>query len=101
MQDGNAVTAAAFTPDSESIAVASAANEVALFSVALLQHTSWSASNAARLPARLLNMPGRIMHISFCPDPLVSTTPPSAIEWAAMQSRLLGPLDKGLLNKCI
>ncbi len=78
MQDGSTVTAVAFTPDNRSIAVANAANEVVLFDVALLLHAKWSAKNAARLPARLLNMPGRIMHISFCPDPSVSARTPDA-----------------------
>ena len=71
LQDGSAVTAVAFTPGSQSVAVANAANEVVVFDVALLQHTKWSMQNAAWLPARLLHMPGRIMHISFCPDPSV------------------------------
>ena len=71
MQDGSTVTAVAFTPDGASVAVANAANEVVLFDVATLQHTRWSGQSAARLPARLLNMPGRVMHISFCPDPSV------------------------------
>lgn len=65
------MTAVAFAPDSTSVAVANAANEVVLFDVATLQHTRWSGKSAARLPARLLNMPGRVMHISFCPDPAV------------------------------
>ncbi|CAL5222772.1 g5185 [Coccomyxa viridis] len=72
-EDGSTVTAVAFTPDGASVAVANAANEVVLFEVATLQHTRWSGQSAARLPARLLNMPGRVMHISFCPDPSVQS----------------------------
>ena len=65
------MTAVAFTPDSRSVAVANAASEVVLFDVATLQHAKWSVQSAARLPARLLSMPGRVMQISFCPDPSV------------------------------
>jgi hypothetical protein len=65
------VTAAAFGPSGDVIALASATNHVALFDPATLRHTAWSHAHTRVPPARLLHMPGSIAGISFCPDPRV------------------------------
>ncbi len=71
-QEGGAVTAAAFGPAGDVIALATAGNHVALFEAATLRHTPWSLANTARPPQRLLQMPGSVCGISFCPDSKVT-----------------------------
>lgn len=65
------VTAAAFGPSGDVIALATAGNHVALFEASTLRHTPWSLANTARPPQRLLQMPGSVCGISFCPNPRV------------------------------
>ena len=70
------MTAAAFGPAGDVIALATAGNHVALFEAATLRHTSWSLANTARPPQRLLQMPGSVCGISFSPDPQVTPSIP-------------------------
>ncbi|CAL8461915.1 g1446 [Coccomyxa elongata] len=72
-EEGGVVTAAAFGPSGDVIALATAGNHVALFEAATLRHTPWSLANTARPPQRLLQMPGSVCGISFCPDPQVKS----------------------------
>ncbi len=48
------VTAAAFGPTGDVIALATAGNHVAMFEAETLQHTPWSLANTARPPPQLL-----------------------------------------------
>lgn len=66
------MTAAAFGPAGDVIALATAGNHVAVLEAATLRHTPWSLANTARPPQRLLQMPGSVCGISFCPDPQVT-----------------------------
>ena len=66
------MTAAAFGPAGDVIALATAGNHVAVLEAATLRHTPWSLANTARPPQRLLQMPGSVCGISFCPEPQVT-----------------------------
>lgn len=75
MQDGDLVTAAAFGPASDVIAVATARMDVVLYDVALLRHSAWTRVNGSRLAEspRLRELQGTVAGISFSPNPKVGS----------------------------
>jgi len=64
--------AAAFSPSSDEILVATSDNQVHLYDARECKLSKWSESNKSKLPQRLLQMPGCIHHVSF--DPAADAT---------------------------
>lgn len=61
------MTATAFSANGDGVIVANASNHIGVYNVESLAATDWSRTVGAKLPARLLDMPGSIASIAVHP----------------------------------
>lgn len=67
LQDESPLTAIAFSSGGDGLIVANASNHVGVYHVESMAATDWTRTVGARLPGRLLDMPGSIASIAVHP----------------------------------
>ena len=71
MQVAAPITALAFSPSVDVLAIGFASNHVWVYDVVKARPSAWSSSHSTGLPSRLLGMPGTLRSLSFSPAPQV------------------------------
>jgi hypothetical protein len=101
MQEDVLITAAAFGPASDVIALASSGVDVALFDVALLRHSVWTRENGAHLAESMQLAGGNVAGISFSPDVKVGSCSTSPCRDFSFRHKLESALLAARLPMCL
>ena len=67
LQESAPLTATAFSANGDGLIVANASNHIGVYNVEAMAATDWTRTVGAKLPARLLDMPGSIASIAVHP----------------------------------
>ena len=76
LQEGSPLTATAFSANGDGLIVANASNYIGVYNVESMAATDWTRTVGAKLPARLLDMPGSIASIAVHPTVMPRICPP-------------------------
>ena len=68
LQDSSPLTAIAFSSVGDGLIAANASNHIGVYNVESMAATDWTRTTGAKLPARLLDMPGSIASIAVHPQ---------------------------------
>lgn len=95
LQDESPLTAIAFSSGGDGLIVANASNHIGVYNVESMAATDWTRTVGAKLPARLLDMPGSIASIAVHPKAaeIVVATPSSACHFSLVHQ---APLEAGV-----
>ena len=75
LQECSPLTATAFSANGDGLIVANASNHIGVYNVESMAASDWTRSVGAKLPARLLDMPGSIASIAVHPTVMLSISP--------------------------